>query len=206
MNKEDQFDKWCDQWEKALGTDEFKASSKPAEASTGFNGTEPDFFGNYRPQEKSSVNLKDSDSEYWKQVYKMSAHPGMAPDITDDEDMITEELNDEEKETFPYTKPDKKSSVEITDDLGKLPQRVQANTRGKDQRLKVTPNWSCGDELVELHNLKIKLQKLEDKLSSDPMTNEKKSKTIIEKIKALKEKIDDVSDSLSPDFETDYLS
>jgi hypothetical protein len=203
MDNKEQFDKWVDQWAKAQEQGVF-GESKPTQDPTGFGTLPgPDFFGVYKPTNKDLSNV---DSEYWRQVYQMSAHSGEAPDVVGDEAVITEELNDEEKETLDYTKPDKKSVSKITDDLGGLSNPVKANTRGKDNINKVTPNWTCGDDLVELHNMKIKLQKLEDKLAADPMMEQKKTKSVLSQINSLKEKIDDLSNSLSPDFQTDYLS
>ncbi len=207
------FEKWVEQWEKAQKDGLFKDAAKPPTPSPNM-GTD-DYFGNHnRPAEKTSV--KDVDAKYWARVYQLSGNQGHAPDpladvshegLTGDENVtLNEDAPVEKKDLVKTTKPDGKTVSAITDDLGKLPNPVHASTRGKDANNRVTPDWAGGEDLIDLNNMKNDLQKLEAKLSVDPMAEGKEVQKVLGQVKTLKDKIDELSDSLTPEFRTEYLS
>jgi hypothetical protein len=74
---DDQFADWTAQWEKAMEDGVFEDAPKPAQPRTQHS---PDFFGQYPSQEFNKTS-HESDVEYWKQVYNLSNHQGMAPDV-----------------------------------------------------------------------------------------------------------------------------
>lgn len=195
------FDTWMDQWDKAQKDGVFDDAAKPITPTP--QNYADDFFGTHRPAEKTSI--RDVDAEYWNQVYKMSKgedsfdHEGM----TGEPVTIQEDAPVDKKELVKTTKSDNKSVANITDDLGGLANPVHASQRGHDKYDKVTPNWAGGEDLVELHNLKVSLQELEDKVASAPMQPDKK---VLAQIKSLWTKINELSDSLNPDFRDEYLS
>ena len=212
MDTKDNFDKWVDQWEKAQADGIFKDASKPIVPTE--NKQVDDFFGNHRPN--NGTRLQDVDAEYWNSVYRMSSHMGSAPDIihdstiqSDDPVTISEDApvgNKNDFELAPTTKPDGKSSSKITDDLGGLANPAHTSTRGKDANNRVTPDWAGGKEVIELHKMKEQLQKLEDKVAADPSLQNKGTKKLLSQIDSLWEKIDELSDTLTPDFVKEYLS
>jgi len=216
MDGRDNFDKWVDQWEKAQRDGIFNDSPKPPVPTQNYGGD--DFFGNHRPQQNST--LKDVDAQYWNQVYRMSSNMGQAPDPLGEEEhdpsmtgdqpaVIQEDAPVGGKNDFklaPTTKKDGKSSSRITDDLGGLANPVHASTRGVDNNNRVTPNWAGGSEIMELHKMKEQLQKLEDKIAADPMLENKGTKRVLSQIDALWKKLDELSDTLTPEFVQEYLS
>jgi hypothetical protein len=213
----DNLDKWMDQWEKAQSEDIFKDSAKPPVPTQ--NSQADDFFGNHRPQ--GTTRLNDVDAQYWNSVYRMSGSMRDSPNVLDDEEehdpamsgidpvTISEDApvgNANDFKLAPTTKPDGKSSSKITDDLGGLANPVHTSARGKDASNRVTPNWAGGQEIIELHKMKEQLQKLEDKIAADPMVENKGTKKVMSQIDALWKKIDELSDTLTPDFVQEYLS
>jgi hypothetical protein len=213
----DNFDKWVDQWERAQKEGIFDDAPKPPVPTQ--NYAADDFFGNNRPQPGST--LRDVDANYWNKVYRMSAHMGEAPDITADEEEHDPSMQGEDLVTIsedapvggkkdfklaPTTKPDGKSVSKITDDLGGLANPVHASTRGVDNNNRVTPNWAGGQEIIELHRMKEQLQKLEDKIAADPMVENKGTKRVLSQIDALWKKLDELSNTLTPEFVKEYLS
>jgi hypothetical protein len=184
------FAKWMEQWEKAQKEGVFASAPKPSEQPTS------DYFGVYRP--KGENVIRDVDAKYWDKVYRLSSHQGDSPDPLLNEDYEPVE----NKELAPTTEFDGKKIGKITDELGGLANPVSPVHRGKDKTSKVTPNWAGGKDIIELHKMKVQLQKLEDKIAVDPMQKSK----VDQQIKDLWNKIDELSDSLNPDYEKDYLS
>lgn len=176
-------EKWQQQWEKALADGVFDDAPKPS-----IPEPQLDFSDN----QQDDVLLQDVDSRYWSQIYKTSL-----------DSMINENAPVDDKELVDTTKPDNKTVAKITDELGGKANSVSAATRGKDASNKVTPNWAGGKDLIELHKLKEKLHKLGDKLAADPMADKK---SLLSQFRALEDQIDELSDSIAPDFRTEYLS
>lgn len=185
------------------------------------NERSDDFFGNHQPSNAS--NLRDVDASYWNNVYRLSRHMGDAPDplgeeehdpaMTGDEPVTIAEdapVGGKGKSDFKLvdtTKSDNKTVAKVTDELGGKPNPVQYPSRGKDaMERKVTPDFAGGQELIELHKMKEQLQKLEDKIAADPMVENKGTKKVLGQIDDLWKKLDELSDTLSPDFVKDYLS
>lgn len=206
------FEKWQSQWDKAVQEKVFAdTSNAPKDSGSGYT----DFFG----VQNNAVGkiIQDADTEYWNKVYRMSSHMGQAPNPLEEEEhdpkmqgdspvTISEDAPVENKELAPTTKPDGKSVSKITDELGGLANPVRASTRGVDANNRVTPSFAGGEELIELHKMKEQLQKLEDKLAADPMVENKGAKKVMSQIDALWKQIDELSNTLSPDFVRDYLS
>ncbi len=199
----DNFDKWTDQWEKAQASGIFGTPKQPQ------NPKQDDY---HRPQNI----VQDVDTEYWNKVYRLSNHMGDSPDPLEEEpdpaagnEPVTISEDAPGKNDFKLvstTKSDKKTSGKITDELGGLPNPVKAATRGKDANNRVTPNFAGGQEIIELHKMKEQLQKLEDKIAADPMVENKSTKKVMTQIDALWARIDELSDTLTPEFVQEYLS
>jgi hypothetical protein len=107
--------------------------------------------------------------------------------------------------------PTKDSLATKAAELGNTANPVYPSTRGDDSRSNVTPNWSDGDGLRELVEMKHKLSELQVKINSHPKfgaygPDSPEIKKIQNQINELKSKIDSLSNSLSPDFVQDELS
>jgi len=79
-----------------------------------------------------------------------------------------------------------------------LPNPVHYASTGEDQKLRVTPNWNDGEELIELHHLKIAMEQLESKLNAADAFGDKTG-SIQTKLDALREKFHDLSHEIQPD-------
>jgi hypothetical protein len=229
MDERDTFDSWCDQWEKAQKKGIFKDAPKTRVPTPNFE--DADFFGNYHPPQDSKI--EEPDAEYWQQVYQMSNNAGDSPDVADPEgDMIgsgeemevlqdntldpyADDQDDEPTDTPERPEWSKKGLKDINNAIAKTPNPIYPNTKGRDQgqggerkqSTTVTKNWTDGDELVELHTMRINLEKLESKMNAaEGLGDRTKAKKVQGQIDALWKQIDALSDSLDPDFVNDYLS
>jgi hypothetical protein len=206
MLGDDQFNNWCDQWDKAQKEGVFKDRPKPHVPSPQIGGDE-DFFGNSRPPEvfqEGKRQVRDVDAKYWKKLYELSKQGDNAPDI------LSESAWQTEGGTLPEQAPKatKKGMADRASKLGNTPNPVYPNTYGPDQKeRKVTPNWTDGKELLELHNMKVNLHELESKFNAAwAVGQDGKMKSVKRQIDGLKQIIDELSNVLTPNFLSDYLS
>lgn len=80
---------------------------------------------------------------------------------------------------------------------------VKLTTTGPDQDLTVTPNFSDGKELRELHDLKLKIEDLERKFhEAEVKNNSKKENSLNKEIASIRNKIEELSNSLNPSMYT----
>jgi hypothetical protein len=207
--RDDDFEKWTSQWEKAMADDIFASAPSPPVPDI---QTEPDFFGNYKPREHQT-DIKDADTEYWRRVYNLSRHAGDSPDpleelqpINEVEELVKSPRSAEFK-LVQTSVPDGKTVAQITDDLGKLPNPVTWPTRERDAKKSVTPNWAGGEEIQELQAMKMNLEKLESKLNAaEGMGDIKKMKGLMEKLSSLRKQFEEFSNDITPEFRSEYLS
>lgn len=171
-------EKWAKAQEKGF-------ASKRAATPTPSN---PALFDDWEASNPNQV-----DSAYWDKLHKMA--------------VLNEQSEEGVKCAIKTEKPDGKTPGEVTDELGGCANPVQQRSRGVDNRSHVTPNWTCGKELVELHNMKKELEQLESKLNAaDALAKPDDSRSIKGQIDELWEKIDKLSNYLNPDFVRDYMS
>jgi hypothetical protein len=172
-------DKYTDQWEKAL-KDGFMDDSPhlPPPEAPGHS----DFFGQWDGGEDTPLN--ECDAKYWAQVYELSKGngPGTAPDP------LTAI-----KEERAATKAELKF---VTDKVGNAANPIYPYSAGKDQDMQPTANWTDGKELRELAELKKKLEKLESQMNAEE-GNGKSGASIQKQIDSMRQKLDDLSDSLN---------
>ncbi len=172
-------DKYTDQWEKAL-KDGFMDDSPhlPPPSPIG----QSDFFGQWDGGDDTALN--ECDAKYWAQVYQLSKHagPGQCPDpLTPMKEERVAAKNDIKR---------------MTDKIANAANPIYPYSVGKDQDTKPTSNWTDGSELRELAELKRKLEKLESKMNAEE-GNGKSGATIEKQINAMREKLDELSDSLT---------
>lgn len=208
-------EKWVDVWEKAMEKGIFPESPKQEINPQVY---QTDYFGNVR-KDKESVALNECDTKYWSQVYKMSQRGNRTPDVTKFTEQTskingigTEEPIASEPQGSLRNVPSKDSlgikGAELANTANPL---LEPASRGEDQRKHVTPDWSDGKGLRELVYMKHNLYNLEVKINSNPKfgnygPDTPEIKKIQSQIDELKHKIDDLSNSLSPDFVQDELS
>lgn len=197
MKDDAEFDKWVGQWEKAMNSEDFASKNKPAEQEY------VDIYGNWN---KKETKIKDVDALYWDSIYQLSK--GNTPKILNEKADIQADMPiTKAKVGIKTEKPDGKSMGQVAHDLADTDNPIQYPSRGKDARSHITPNWDDGEDLVELHNMKKQLEKLESKMGSAyALADSKKAKNVKKQINDLKKRIDDISDKLHPGWMKDYMS
>jgi hypothetical protein len=217
MNNQDQFDNWTKQWEKAQADGVFKDAPKPPTQHA------TDFFGQF-PTLDTPQRPDQTDAEYWRQVYELS-RGGSPAALPGDPEVIQENLD--QQDVRPFAKVDVPAKDRVRKgptgldkylpkgqdaDMSKMARGLSHTANpvyyysyGKDQDLHVTPNWSSGVELEELHNIKVELEQLESKLGAAE-TLGKDTKKLKSQLSELKTKVDELSNSLTPSFLSDYMS
>jgi hypothetical protein len=189
---------WVDKWEKAMEKDEFKSKEKPKPAVE-------DYYGNWKPSSQPTTKFQNCDTKYWENVYRMSK--GEKPKVvTEDSEPLGDKSLGKQREV-----PDKAELSTKAAELGNTANPVYPDSRGVDQRKKTTPEWADGKKLRELVDMKDNLYKLEVRLNSNPKfgaygPDSPEIKKIQDQIEGLREKIDQLSNSISPDFVQDELS
>jgi hypothetical protein len=210
MNAE--LEKWMDVWEKAQEKGIFPDEPKQQEVNPQVYQT--DYFGNVHKDGKDTVSLNECDVKYWNQVHKLSKGD-KALDITEQTSKIDGIGTEEPLASKPQGKlRDTPSKMDLGDkgaELGNTANPVEPPSRGEDQRKHVTPEWADGKGLRELVYMKHNLYNLEVKINSNPKfgaygDEAPEIKKIQTQIDELKHKIDELSNSLSPDFIQDELS
>jgi hypothetical protein len=171
----DDFNKWCQLWEKELATNN-KTLSKDVPTAEDNNC----YFGLKKSTEKDDIPSEDVAD--WQKTY----------DVCFDQDkVLTEEKN------FKLSK-----ALGDEDQFTHNP--VHFASHGMDQSpspyepTRVTPNFTDGKELRDLVELKIKLSKLENSLLSADIKEGGKKESYFDQLKDLRKKIDELSDKLTP--------
>ena len=139
------------------------------------------------------------DKDYWDQIYKGS--------MGNKSSVLNEESDGLSVKLPQPVKPNQ--SKEELGDVAKTKANaanpIDPASVGKDQDYK--PNLADAHQLEQLHNLKINLYELECKLNAnDCLAKTDKGKKIQSQIETLKTQIDELSDTITPDFLQSYLS
>ena len=210
MGHDANFDKWLEQWDKAQGTGAFKSAPKPETKPK-----TPDFFGigETKPRD-TSFSLNEVDTQYWNRIYKMSRHQGDDPDIfselktqpTIEDDPLASKPLKQQRDT-----PDEDELGGKSKELGNTANPIYPSSRGDDSRAHVTGEFADGKKLREINDMRLSLHALECKLNANPKfgafgKESPEIKKIQGQIDEIKEKINHLSNSLSPDFIEDEQS
>ena len=211
-----ELEKWMSVWEKSQEKNIFPETPKQDINQQVYSS---DYFGNVRKDSKETVALNDCDIKYWNQVYKLSNHDGEAPDIFTPLNEQPSKVDGIGTEAPLASQPQGKlRDVPSKGDLGvkgaelaNTANPIYPSSRGEDQRKHVTPEWEDGKGLRELVYMKHNLYNLEVKINSSPKfgayaPDSPEIKKIQVQIDELKHKMDELSNSLSPDFIQDELS
>lgn len=226
MNRDD-IERYTAQWEQALKKGIFEETPKARPAAT------QDYFGNYTQEPE---DIRDVDADYWNRVWELTREYDDVPDPLDafngseddDEEGHDPALEGDDPQVIqedeccwknPPEHPDKndwetaqgvnvsKFDPKFVDGAMHSSNPIQRSSRGKDQRPHVTPNWTWGVELAELTEMKVNLEKLESKMNAaDAFAKSREASKVKKQIDELWDKIDALSDKLTPDFLKDYMS
>ena len=205
------FDDWVDMWDKAQNDGSFVNAPKPPEKTNG------SFFGLQSNGPGGDLPPEEADTKYWNQVYARSNNAGDAPDIGGYEQIMHEQKKPqkkvqprklEKKKKVQPRKVEKKKKfqplAESREDAKvakaqlKSPNPIYSYSVGKDQDSHVTPNWTDGEGLVELHDMKLKLHRLEGKLNAMIGTSkpDRQIRQLESELRKLRDRLDELSDSL----------
>lgn len=170
----DNMEKWTTLWEKARKEGVFNNAPRPPVTSPQEHAESlcEEFKGG--PRKKSEVpKVQEVDAKYWESLHQLAG----TQRYHEDADVVAK-----------------------SKDLANAPNPVHHNTHGKDQDLHVTPNWTDGEKLKKLSELKLKLHKLGDELAAVVGGDGKKSAAVGKKLETLNKQFDDLSNSLQPDY------
>ena len=202
-NFKSDLEKWSGMWEKAMDTDDFKAPKEETPYSDQDLG-KIDFFGQNRIAGDDKREVSRPDAQYWNKVYRMMAKEDDVPDPLAD-DILTE---DDKQIVNPVPKKPNLTDKEIGNvakSKANAANPIDPASVGKDQDYK--PSLADVYQLEQLHNMKINLCELEGKLNAkSALGHSKDGQKIQGQINELKKKIDELSDSITPDFLQSYLS
>lgn len=237
----DDFDKWIDQWEQAQKEGIFDDNPTKKEDTFNPEDYATDFFGNTEYPDNTTIKDIDGEywDKVYRLSNHQGDSPD--PLTEEPEEMLTEETEEEKPvkkkkkkkkvineqlgdggiySDVEYSKVQDKSLryTHSPDDLavkanelGNTANPIYPNTRGKDQRPIVTPDWSGGSKFNELAEMRLKLYELQSKLNADPTfgaySGDSSGVTKVQnQINELWKNLDKLSSSLSPDFIEDELS
>jgi hypothetical protein len=204
-------------WEKAQETDDFKKASKPPTPEQDPIMKQSYFGQNQVESDDEDLSGHSHDFKYWRDVHeKLAGGHSVDPlsDIPspDNTDQILREFTEKVKRKFVtgaqdgsvhqhHRSPDRTQTAlkKMNQALGTNPNPVYPNTVGKDQDY--NPSWADVNQLEQLHDMRVNLHELESKLNSkDALAQTKQGKTIQNQINSLWTQIDNLSNSITPDF------
>ena len=179
---QDDFNKWCDLWDKAQKDGIFDDAPKPPSPSPQTSDA-ASFFGLVNTHSTNTV--RDCDAQYWNDVYELTKNNDPQPRYDNGEELLQEETT-------------KSVLGKSADAIARSPNPIHPASVGTDQDL--TPG-SLGltfseKDIEELSELKLQLHELTSKMASFEGEG-KKAKQLESKLTALKKKIDEFSDELT---------
>ena len=170
-------DKYSAIWEKALKDGIFDSTDCSSHKNDGTPVDEPnDFFG--LQKDVFDIPLNESEAKNWNEIYRAS---------------VNEVIIEEKKEKI-------QDLVKNTKSIANSFNPVHVNTAGKDSDNIGDGNFTAGEDLQKLSDMKKKLHDLKVQLTSKDSRESKKNKRILDlekKITDMEKEIDEISDSLA---------
>lgn len=167
-------DKYSAIWEKALRDGIFDSADNSTHKNDGTPVDEPsDFFG--LQKDVFDIPLNESEGANWNKIYRAS---------------VNEVIKEEKKEKIEDLVKNAKS-------IAKAFNPINIGTTGKDTKNVSDGNFSSGEELDKLEEMKKKLHDLKVKMTSKEIKEDKRFPSIAKKIQKLEAEIDELSDSLA---------
>jgi hypothetical protein len=199
-NSMNQFDNWCDMWQKAQEDEDFVSGCKDSDTQGSTSPEKIDFFG--QNHEEADDEFEPGSLDYWTKIYNMSNNAGDAPDVTKWE-VLTDGVNNVPEPVKPNLTDAEMGKV--VKSMGNSANPIQPSSVGRDTDYK--PNISNVYSLEQLSDMKINLHELECKLNvNDALGKVKDGVKVQAKIDELRKKIDELSDAITPNFLQSYLS
>lgn len=210
MNHREEIEQYLELWDKARK--DFAIEDKPQKTAS--------FFGMYNHEEDIQNQEPDSnEAEHWRDVYfralELSANEEI---ISENEGKPTKKKKKKKKkkddvskskdgDEIPSTNDDEDGfGSELSDGPGKdvkfTPNPIHFASKGVDNKLRVTPNWTDGDELRELARLKSLMYDLESEyLGAD--TRGEDAEPIRVRLVKIQKQCEAMSQNLTPDPKKD---
>ena len=199
----DDMEKWVDKWDAALKKDTFKNAVKPEVKES------DKFFATFGKTQKLNESI---DAKYWRTLAKNARTP-----VVNEQETLVAQPTIEKNPLNSKPLKKQREVPEVSDlgekgaELGNTANPIYPDSRGADFRNKVTPEWSDGLKIREIANMYRNLYDLQVKLNQNPKFgsfsgDSPEIKKIQTQIDEVKYKIDELSDSLSPDFVQDEQS
>jgi len=116
------------------------------------------------------------------------------------DDLLTEKMN--------YAKGEKPPVPSFGGFTPTKTNPTQQSTLGADQEdpaggVRVTPNWSDGEDLRELDDIKRRIEAMERKCHSDEVKNEKPSSSLRKQLESLRDRVSKLSEKINLGVATD---
>lgn len=174
MDGQDQFDKWVSMWEKHQA--EMQVPEKESTPTHSYFGMQ-----SVLPDEEPSEERMLTESDHWRDIYNNALK-------------INKMINEEENDNYLSKGPGK---TDFTQNPVHFASHGQDQSPSPYEPVRVTPNFTDGEQLRNLHELKVKLEKLESSLLSADIKGET-SNDYKSQLDKLRKQIDDLSDKLTP--------
>lgn len=167
-------DKYSAIWEKALKDGIFDSTEQSSHRNDGTPVDEPsDFFGLQR--DVAHIPLNESEAKNWNNIYRAS---------------INEVINEEKQEKI-------QDLVKKTKAVASAFNPIHVDTTGKDTKNINDGNFSHGEDIDKLTEMKKKLHDLKVQMTSKEIKKNKRFSDLEKKISNLEKEIDELSDSLA---------
>jgi hypothetical protein len=211
-NTRQEIDQYLDLWDQAQK--EFSKEEKPVTQSASFYGM------HNIPEENEEVD--SGEGEHWRDIYYRSLELSHGPE---DEQLVTEAKKKSDKKPAKQKAAKKKDKRKPEDaeapdlepeedgfgkDLASGPGKgvkfhinpIHPASVGDDSKLRVTPNWTDGDELRQLAKLKALMYDLESELLGTDVRGGN-AEPIRIKLIGIQKQCEALSQKLIPDAKTD---
>lgn len=199
MNARRDIDEYLAMWDEAQKT--FPTEEKPKPKLSSFFGMQNDV---------SEEEMSDEDGEHWRDVFYRSLEIGgdmeLVNEVKEGKKKAEKKPKKKKEEETPKVDDEEGLGSELADGPGKdvkfKVNPVTFNSVGDDSKLRVTPNWTDGDELRQLAKMKALLYNLESELLGTDVRGGD-TEPIRVKLIAIQKQCESLSQKLIPDPKTD---
>lgn len=186
---DDNFEKWMAQWaqaEKEIAEEESKKVVEQPRTS---------FFTNSPSAEDFAASEEGSDD--WRDIYQRA----MEVDYSEDS-LLTDSVAYAGEEGFgkqiPLGTPPSPGGKKVFTN-----QPVHFSSVGTDQDMRVTDNWSDGKELLELDEMKRKIEEMERRFHESDVLNKGDRSKIQSELDSLRSRVEKLSEKISSNPQKD---
>jgi hypothetical protein len=181
MHDQDQFDKWVAMWDKVRAEFDADEKKEPVETKNSYFGMHHGYPADEPVSETEQKMI--TESSHWRDVYYRAQQ--ISTPFT------------EENENFGAKGPGP-DNKKFTQNPVHFASHGQDASPSPYDPVRVTPNFTDGKELVELNDLKVKLEKLESSLLAADIKSGSGTPDWMSQLDKLRKQIDGLSDRLTP--------